>query len=183
MPQTVDVRDFTALYRRTRLAGPQISKDLRKRLRVAGRIGADAAKLKIREWPVSGGISAKAGGRANRGLRARLASNIGVSVGARNVVIRQGARGLRGNSAADLPRDIDRGGWYHPVYGHLLHQTVRERAKVAGLNRAGVRSLPVRQGKVFQTGFPYFKKEISSKRPEMVAEVSKVLDGIERLLT
>jgi hypothetical protein len=80
-----------------------------------------------------------------------------VSASGKNVVIRQGARGLTGNSAADLPRDIDRGFWKHPVYGHRPDVT--------------------------QYGFPYFKKEINSKRPEMVDEVSKVLDTIARLLT
>ena len=157
MPQTVDARDYKELYRKTRVAPAEIRKDMRARLRTAGRIGAAAAKVKIREWPVQGGISAKAGGRLNRGLRARLASQISVSAGASNVTIRQGARGLRGNSAADLPRDIDRGAWKHPVYGH--------------------------GPPVVQTGFPYFKREIASKRPEMVAEVSKVLDEVSRLLT
>ena len=183
MPHEIDVRDYKILYRKTKLAGPEIRKDMRARLKVAGRIGAVTARAKIREWPVQGGISAKAGGRAHRGLRARLASQITVSVGSRDVTIRQGRRGLTGNSAADLPRDIDRGGWYHPVYGHLIHQSLRERAKVKALNKVGVRDLPVRQGKVLQTGWSYFKKPIAAKRPEMVAEVSKVLDDIGKLLT
>lgn len=157
MPTHVDVRAYKELYRKTKLAGPEITKDMRSRLRVAGRIGSDAAKLKIRTWPVAGGISAKAGDRVHRGLRARLASNIRVSAGSSNVIIRQGSRGITGSSGSDLPRDIDRGFWRHPVYGHKPDVT--------------------------QTGIRYFKQEINSKRPEMVAEVSKVLDGIERLLT
>lgn len=156
MPATVDVRDFKDLYRRTRELRPELNRELKKRLRGAGKIGADAARMKIRAWPVAGGISSKAGGRLHRGLRARLSSQIRVSAGGKNVVIRQGRRGLTGENAADLPRDIDHGGWYHPVYGH---------------------------GKVFQTGWPYFKKTISSKYPEMVDEVAKVLDDIARRLT
>jgi hypothetical protein len=183
MPQHVDVRDYKELYRKTKVAPAAIRKDVRARLRTCGRIGANTAKVHIRAWPVQGGISAKAGGRMHRGLRARLASQISVSVGGSNVTIRQGRRGLTGNSAADLTRDIDRGGWYHPVYGHLIHQSVSARAAVRVKNKIGIRSLPVRQGKVFQEGWPYFKQPINAKRPEMIAEMSKTLDEIERLLT
>ena len=152
-----DVHEYRELYRKSRLAGPEIAKDMRKRLRTCGKIGADASKRKIVQWPTHGGISAKAGGRVHRGLRATLASQIRVSASGRDVTIRQGRRGLSGNSAADLPRDIDRGFWRHPVYG--------------------------RKPDVGQYGFPYFKKEINSKRPEMVEEASKVLDTIAGLLT
>lgn len=157
----VDVRDYRELYRKTRLVEPEIRKDLRKRLRTCGKIGGDAARRKIMEWPVHGGISGKVIRRnrriVHRPLRATLASQIRVSATGDDVLIRQGRKGLTGNSAADLPRNIDRGGWKHPVYGH--------------------------RPEVFQTGFPYFKKEIESKRPEMVDEASKVLDTIARLLT
>ena len=156
-----DVRDYRELYRKTKLVEPAIRKDLRKRLRNCGKIGADAAKRKVVQWPVHGGISAKTIRRnrriVHRGLRATLAAQIRVTAGSRDVTIVQGRRGLTGNSSADLPRDIDRGGWRHPVYGH--------------------------KPDVFQYGFPYFKKEIASKRPEMVDEASKVLDAITDVLT
>ncbi len=160
MPATVDVRDYKELYRKSKLAGPEIQKGLRKRLRTCGKIGADEAKSKIMQWPVHGGISGKAIRRnrriVHRGLRATLASQVRVSATGNNVLIRQGRRGLTGNSAADLPRDIDRGGWKHPVYGH--------------------------QPPVFQYGFPYFKKPISAKYPERVDEVSKVPDAAGQFL-
>lgn len=155
-----DVRDYRELYRKTKLVEPAIRKDLRKRLRNCGRIGSDAAKRKIVQWPVHGGIASPTIRRnrriVHRGLRATLAAQIRVTAGARDVTIVQGRRGLSGNSAADLPRDIDRGFWKHPVYG--------------------------RKPDVPQVGFPYFKKEIASKRPEMVDEASKVLDTIADVL-
>src|SRR2546422_3352294 len=130
---------------------PKIRRAFRKRLRDAGSIGARAAKAKIREWPATGGRYSVAGhGRHFRarpaGLRSTLAANITVTAGRSNVAIRQRSRGLSGHNARDLPRDIDRGGWWHPVYGH--HAT-----------------------KVFQTGWPYFKDEISGKRDEMLSAV------------
>jgi len=156
-----DVHEYRELYRKSRAAGPEIAKDMRKRLRTCGKIGADASKRKIVQWPVHGDISAKVIRRnrriVHRGLRATIASQIRVSASGNNVLIRQGRRGLTGNSAADLPRDIDRGGWKHPVYGH--------------------------KPEVFQSGFPYFKKEISSKYPEMADEMEKILDTMQRLLS
>ncbi len=178
----VDVREFKELARKARTAGPEIDKDMREGLKAAGKIGARTAKLMIHSWPVSGGISSRAGGRAHRGLRATLASQITVSVSSRNVTIRQGTRGLRGQNARDLPRDIDRGGWYHPVYGHLVHQSIRERAAHARRRQSLLAAIP-RNGKVFQTGFPYFKAPIHAVQPEMEAEVSKVLDKLKHHLT
>jgi hypothetical protein len=155
VPVTVDVEDYRALFRKTRTVDRDINRELKKRMRAAGKIGADAARAKIREWPVSGGISSRAGGRAHRGLRATLSSHIRVSATGRTVLIRQGRQGLTGRSSADLPRDIDRGGWRHPTFGHHASS-------------------------VFQTGWPYFKMEIASKYQPMVDEVSKVLDDIAR---
>lgn len=185
MPRVVDARDYTELYRKTRGIDREVHKELMKRLRQAGKIGADAAKAKIRGWPVAGGLGASAGGRVHRGLRANLAFRIRVSATARNVTIRQGSGGLTGKNAGDLPRDIDRGGWYHPVFG-------RER-RIGGYMRAvrptrGRRTIAAdlratAQGRVFQEGWPYFKKEIGAKYPEMVDEVAKVLDDIGQRIT
>jgi hypothetical protein len=157
MPSNHDIaRDYKDLYRKTRVIGPEINKDMRDGLKAAGKIGARTAKLMIQSWPATGGMPSRAGGRKHRGLRTKIASQITVSVGARNVVIRQGTRGLTGRNSRDLPRDIDHGGWFHPVYGH---------------------------GEVFQKGFPYFKAPIHAVQPLMEAEVSKVLDKIRRHLT
>lgn len=185
MPTVVDVRDFRELSRKARLAGPEIRRELGKRLRVAGKIGADAARLKIRAWPVAGGISSKAGGVAHRGLRATLASRIRVSATGRNVVIRQGAGGLTGQNAADLPRDIDRGGWYHPVFGRSPRAGRYVKAARPGHGKRTIAGdlRATAQGRVFQEGWPYFKKEIASRRPQMVDEVSKVLGDIAKRIT
>lgn len=152
MPIEVDVRDYRALWVKTKTAEPVIRKGFRRQLRKAAKIGQDAARAKILAWPATGGISAHAGGKLHRGLRATIAAGIGTSVTARDVRIRQAARGISGKSSADVPRDIDRGGWKHPTYGHRPH--------------------------VFQRGTPYFKKEIESKRDEMLREVAGVLKDI-----
>ena len=186
MPAVVDVQDYKELFRKTRRISPEINKDLRKRVRVAGRIGSDAAKAKIREWPVHGGISAKAGGRLHRGLRATLASRIRVVANGKTVVIRQGSGGITGQNAKDLPRDIDRGGWYHPVYGRRLIGVTSVKPAAWRRTRASAGTMDRRasaHGMVFQLGFAYFKKPIAAKQPEMVDEVSKVLDTIAQLLT
>lgn len=153
MPIEVDVRDYRAMYAKTKTITPVIRKGFRKRLRGAAKIGQDAARAKIMTWPAAGGIAAKAGGRLNRGLRATIAGQIRTSVTARDVRIRQFTAGLVGNSASDLPRDIDRGFWKHPTYGH--------------------------RPTVGQRGIHYFKDEITSKRDDMLREVTKVLDDIE----
>jgi hypothetical protein len=183
VPQVVDVRDYKELSRKAREAGPEIRREMMKRLRVAGKIGADAARLKIRAWPVSGGISHKAGGRAHRGLRSTLAARISVSASGRNVVIRQGAGGITGQNSQDLPRDIDRGGWYHPVYGRGPASYLRAARPTRGKRTIPANLRATAQGRVFQTGWPYFKSTIAAKRPEMLAEVSKVLDDITDRLT
>jgi hypothetical protein len=156
MPAHVNARDYKDLYRKTRVIGPEINRDMRDSLKEAGKIGARAAKLMIQSWPATGGMPSRAGGRKHRGLRAKLASQITVSVNSRNVVIRQGTLGLTGRNSRDLPRGIDHGGWFHPVYGH---------------------------GEVFQEGFPYFKGPIHAVQPLMEAEVSKVLNKIRHHLT
>jgi hypothetical protein len=185
MPTIVDVRDYKELFRKTREVDRDLNRELKKRLRVAGKIGAVAARTKIREWPVQGGISAKAGGRAHRGLRATIAANIRVSATGKTVQIRSGAQGITGKSSRDVPRDIDRGGWYHPVYGRRLLSTA-PRPKSFQRNRANASTLDRRassHGTVFQTGFPYFKTAIEGKRDEMTVEVAKVLDDVARRLT
>jgi hypothetical protein len=152
MPIEVNVYDYRALYAKCKTVEPVIRRGFRKGLRNAGKIGQGAAKAKVLAWPAAGGISAKAGGKAHRGLRATVAANVRVSVTARDVRIRQYTAGLTGNSASDLPRDIDRGYWKHPTYGH--------------------------RPTVLQRGTPYFKAEISSKRDEMLREVRVVLDDV-----
>ncbi len=156
----VDVEDYKRLYRRTRDMEPKIRRDLRKHLREAGNIGRDAARLKIREWSGGGGAgkyTAAGHGRHTRrgrsvGLRSTIAINIRTTVGPSDVTIRQFTVGLSGNSTADLPYDIDRGGWRHPTFGH--------------------------RPRVFQRGIHYFHDEIESKRPQMEREMAKVLDEI-----
>lgn len=189
VPVIVDVRDYRELYRKTRTVDRDISRELSKRLRKAGKIGADASRAKIREWPAAGGISAKAGGRAHRGLRATISANIRVSAGRRNVLIRSGAQGITGKSAADVPRDIDRGGWYHPVFGHrgtsgatLIRLAWRQRSINAGRGTRSHQHRAASRGLVFQAGWPYFTKEIASKEGEMTAEVAQVLDDVARRL-
>lgn len=157
MPFEVDVRDYRALWAKTKTIEPVIRKGFRRRLRSAAKVGQDAARAKIMSWPAAGGISAGAGGKANRGLRATIAAQVRTSVTARDVRIRQFTAGLVGNSAADLPRDIDRGYWKHPTYGH--------------------------KPTVGQRGIHYFKDEITSKRDDMLREVSQVLGDISEHLS
>jgi hypothetical protein len=153
----VDAADYERLYRATRGMRPEVRRAFRKRLRKAANIGARAAKVKIRAMPATKKYSAAGAGRHFRsartvGLRSTLALNIHVSVTAKDVAVRQFAKGLRGRNADDLPRDIDRGGWWHPVYGH--------------------------KPEVFQHGWPYFDSTMREKRPAMEREVSGVLDDI-----
>lgn len=158
MPK-IDVADYTQLYRATRGMHPEVRSAFRKRLRKAAKIGADAAKLKIRTMPAAHKYSALGAGRhftkskPHAGLRSTLARNIRVSITAREVAIHQYSAGLYGENAQDLPRDIDRGGWRHPTFGH--------------------------EPKVFQDGWPYFKSTMREKRPQMEREVQKVLDDIK----
>lgn len=152
MPIAVNVYEYRALFAKTKTIDPVIRKAFRRQLRKAAKIGQDAARAKILAWPAAGGISAHAGGKAHRGLRATIAAGIGTSVTARDVRIRQSAKAIDGKSAADVPRDIDRGGWRHPTYGHRPH--------------------------VFQRGTPYFTREIASKKDDMLREVSGVLKDI-----
>lgn len=160
MPK-IDVADYTQLYRATRGMRPEVRRAFRKRLRDAAKIGERAARLKIRQMPATAKYTAAGGGRHYRkrqpgravGLRSTLALNIRVTVSAREVAIKQFSAGLRGRNARDLPRDIDRGGWKHPVYGH--------------------------EPKVFQRGFPYFDVTMREKRPEMERAVEGVLDDIK----
>ncbi len=157
----VDVADYERLYRSTRGMHPEIRSAFRKRLRKAAKIGADAAKIKIRTMPATAKYTATGAGRHYRkskpatgvGLRSTLALNIKVTVSAREVAVRQFTAGLRGHNARDLPKDIDRGGWKHPTYGHK----------------------PV----VFQKGYPYFDSTMREKRPAMEREVQQVLDDIK----
>jgi hypothetical protein len=158
----VDVADYERLYRTTRGMHPEVRSAFRKRLRRAAKIGADAARIKIRTMPATGGkYTATGAGRHYRksragvgvGLRSTLALNIRVTVSAREVAVRQFTKGLRGQNARDLPKDIDRGGWKHPTYNHK----------------------PV----VFQRGYPYFDSTMKEKRPEMEREVGQVLDDIK----
>jgi hypothetical protein len=160
MPK-VDVADYERLYRTTRGMHSEVRSAFRKRLRKAAKIGADAARIKIRTMPATRKYSAAGSARHYRksragtgvGLRSTLALNIRVSVGAREVAVRQFTKGLRGQNARDLPKDIDRGGWKHPTYG--------------------------RPPKVFQKGYPYFDSTMREKRPEMEREVAQVLDDIK----
>lgn len=156
----VDASDYRDLYRRTRNLRPEIRREFRRRLRVAANIGRDAARTKVRAMPATHKYTAAGAGRHYRrsragvgvGLRSTLALNIRTDVSARDVAVRQYTRGLRGRSSRDLPRDIDRGGWLHPVFGH--------------------------HPDVFQKGWPYFMSTMREKRPEMEREVRKVLDHI-----
>jgi len=156
MPK-IDVADYIQLYRATRGMRPEIRRDFRKRLRRAAKFGADAARVKIRTMPATAKYTATGAGRHARGkkvvgLRSTLALDIKVSVTAREIAVKQFSAGLRGRNARDLPRDIDKGGWKHPVYG--------------------------RKPDVFQRGYPYFDSTMREKRPEMEREVRKVLDDI-----
>jgi hypothetical protein len=160
MPK-IDVADYTQLYRATRNMKPEIRSAFRKRLRKAANIGRDAAKVKIRAMPATRKYTATGAGRHYRksragvgvGLRSTLAINIRTSVTAREIAVHQYTAGLRGHNARDLPKDIDRGGWKHPVFG--------------------------RPPKVFQRGYPYFMVTMKEKRPEMEREVQQVLDDIK----
>jgi len=160
MPK-IDVADYERLYRSTRGMHPEIRKAFRKRLRNAAKIGADAARIKIRTMPATAKYSATGAGRHYRksragvgvGLRSTLALNIRVTVSAREVAVRQFTAGLRGKNARDLPRDIDKGYWRHPVYGH--------------------------KPTVLQKGYPYFDVTMREKRPEMEREVQQVLEDIK----
>jgi hypothetical protein len=158
MPK-IDVADYTQLYRATRNMRPEIRSAFRKRLRKAANIGRDAAKVKIRAMPSAKKYTALGAGRHFRkgkphaGLRSTLALNIRTTVTAREVAIHQYTAGLYGRNAQDLPRDIDKGGWLHPTFGH--------------------------EPEVFQHGWHYFQSTMREKRPEMEREVQKVLDDIK----
>lgn len=157
MPK-VDVADYKQLYRATRNFSPEIRRAFRKRLKDAAQIGARGAKLKVRAMPATRKYTATGAGRQrrggkSRGLRSTLAANIRVQVGAKDVAVRQFSTGISGRSARDLPRDIDRGDWLHPTFGH--------------------------EPEVLQTGWPYFMSTMREKRPEMEREVRKVLDDIQ----
>ncbi|HEY3012233.1 MAG TPA: hypothetical protein VGJ36_05770 [Gemmatimonadales bacterium] len=157
MPK-IDVADYTQLYRATRGMKPEIRSAFRKRLRKAADIGARGAKVKIRAMPATRKYTATGAGRhvrgkTARGLRSTLATNIHVQVTAREVAIRQFSTGIKGRNAQDLPRDIDRGDWLHPTFGH--------------------------EPEVSQTGWPYFMATMREKRPEMEREVRKVLDDVK----
>lgn len=158
MPK-VDVADYTQLYRATRGMKPEVRSAFRKRLRVAAKIGADAAKLKIRAMPATRKYSAAGAGRhftkskPHAGLRSTLARNIRVTVTPKEVAIRQFTAGLYGRNAQDLPKDIDKGGWLHPTFSH--------------------------EPEVFQRGWPYFDSTMREKRPQMEREVQKVLDDVK----
>jgi hypothetical protein len=160
MPK-IDVADYAQLYRATRGMKPEIRRDFRKRLRKAAKIGADAAKIKIRAMPSTKKYSALGAGRhftkskPHAGLRSTLARNIRVTVTPKEVAIRQFSEGLYGRNAQDLPKDIDspKGGWTHPTFNH--------------------------EPEVFQHGWPYFKSTMREKRRAMEKEVQQVLDDIK----
>jgi hypothetical protein len=160
MPK-IDVADYAQLYRATRGMHAEVRRDFRKRLRRAAKIGADAARVKIRTMPATKKYTATGSGRHYRksragvgvGLRSTLALDIKVTVSAREVAVRQFTAGLRGKNSRDLPKDVDRGGWKHPTYGH--------------------------KPMVFQRGYPYFDSTMRQMRPAMEREVQKVLDDIK----
>jgi hypothetical protein len=157
MPK-IEAADYIQLYRATRGMKPEIRSAFRKRLRKAAKIGADAARVKIRTMPATAKYTATGAGRHARGkkvvgLRSTLVLDIKVSVTAREIAVKQFSAGLRGRNARDLPRDIDKGGWRHPVYG--------------------------RKPDVFQRGYPYFQSTMREKRPAMEREVQGVLDDIK----
>lgn len=162
------------LYRASQTAGPQIRADMRRHLKDAAGIGASAAKARARM--VSGGFVGSSftsagrqvsqhgrhgrhgGGAGRRKLGSVLASNIRVQVKGDDIRIVQGSAGISGRNAAGLPRGLDEfGGFTHPTFGHD----------------------PV----VEQSGQPYFARTMTEKRGEMIREVSRVLDDIERHLT
>lgn len=159
----VDVSDYIALSRRCREAGPEVRREFRQRIREAGKIGRDAARMRALRIHTLGIRSGRHFGRGRRrpqhprSLRAALAGDIGLDVSGDDVKITVGARLLSGRDAIALPRGIEKGEWSHPVFGH---------------------------GRVRQIGDRnWFKDAVEARRPEMEHEVAQVLDYIERRLT
>jgi hypothetical protein len=159
----VDAEDYARVRLQAREFSQELDKELAKALRKAGKIGADAAKAKIRTMPTHGYISqiGQQLGQAHhgvqhvrgrsRGLRNVIAANIRVQASGKDVRIIQGTTGISGHNARGLPRRIDEGGTFrHPVFGRDVW--------------------------VSQAGYPYFKQPIASQRPAMEHEVADALD-------
>lgn len=169
MARHVDTADYQRLIAASRTVDPVIRREFKKHLKDAGKIGADAAKVKILAMPSTGVISRAGQARGQQhhstrnirgrshGLRRVLAAGIKVQVGSKDVKVVQSTVGISGRNARGVARHLDAGvRWQHPYFGH---------------------------GEVWQRGYSYFKKEIDGKKEEMLREVGQVLDAMQRHLS
>jgi hypothetical protein len=155
----VDADQYAQVRARAREFDPLLDKELKKALRQGAKIGADAAKAKIRTMPSYGTHRAGHGSSSRpQHLRAKLASNIRVVVSNRDVRIVQSVIGIRGANAKGLPRRLDEGGRFrHPVFGRS-------------------------DDWASQLGYAYFSRTIAAKRPEIEAGVKDAMDRAIRVM-
>jgi hypothetical protein len=108
----VDASDLRKVMKIAKTFSPALAKQLRKQLRAAGQMGADAAKSSIREMPVSGS--------SDNGLRDMIARATKVSITtSRNADVRikvQKTKELIDYGAPGLAKAINTGRWKHPVF-------------------------------------------------------------------
>lgn len=154
----VDADEYARVRLRAKEFDPLLDRELQKALRKVAKIGADAAKAKIRTMPSHGGHRPGHGSpRRPQFLRSKIAANIRVQATGKDVKIVQGVTGISGRNARGLVRNIDQGGTFrHRVFGHDVW--------------------------VSQAGYAYFKRPIEDKRPEMEREVGDALDRAVRVI-
>jgi hypothetical protein len=163
----VDASDLRKVAKIAKAYGPELQKQLRKQLRLAGKLGADAAKEGIREMPSnSDGTStryvavSKRGRVVEKNLRDLIADAVTVNVGVTNrpdirIRIRR-TPALNDIGAGGIAKAINSGRWKHPVFGN-------------------------RKVWVQQKGIEFFDHRIEARREEMKILVKAALDDAARI--
>jgi hypothetical protein len=103
-----NVNDFHTLFARSSQVPEKLRAGLRKNIRTAAQVAADAAKREVLQPPLHAGSSPR-----HTGLRQQIADNIKVSV-----ITSAGSPGVVIRSRGFLSRAYDAAkGWRHPVFG------------------------------------------------------------------
>lgn len=157
----VDASDLRKVSLIAKEFGPQLQKQLRKQLRAAGKVGADAVKADIHKMP-SGSSSprhvsvSKRGQIVEKNLRDLIADAVTVNLATSGkradlrIRIRK-TPALQAIGAGGIAKAINTGRWRHPVYGN-------------------------RNVWVSQTGIKFFDEPLNALKPEILVLVKKALD-------
>lgn len=161
----VDASDLRKAGRVAKAYGPELQKQLRKQLRVAGALGAKEAKSRILQMPSSSTSSryvavSKRGRIVEKNLRDLIAAAVSVNVAVANrpdirIRIRR-TPALNAIGAGGIAKAINTGRWKHPVFGD-------------------------REVWVQQKGIEFFDHRIEARREEMKILVKAALDDAARI--